>query len=113
MGDQQQPDLFNINASENEAREQPMDARAVEAAYRQLGLPTSWSSEQTETFLSLVTERLDAKAAQLSIDLGRTRSVGGARPIQARTPTIRPQSACTRQRWRTPGKRSSGRSCTR
>ena len=27
MGDQQQPDLFSINASENEAREQPMDAR--------------------------------------------------------------------------------------
>lgn len=43
---------------------------AVEAAYRQLGLPTSWTSEQTETFLTLVTERLDAKAAQLSIDLG-------------------------------------------
>ncbi|ULE31054.1 hypothetical protein K3G64_00570 (plasmid) [Mycobacterium sp. IDR2000157661] len=42
---------------------------AVEAAYRQLGLPTGWSSEQTERFLSLVTERLDAKAAQLSMDL--------------------------------------------
>jgi len=44
---------------------------AVQAAYRQLGLPTGWSSEQTETFLNLVTERLDNKAAALSIDLAQ------------------------------------------
>ena len=43
---------------------------AVQTAYRQLGLPTGWSSEQTETFFNLVTERLDNKAATLSIDLG-------------------------------------------
>lgn len=44
---------------------------AVQAAYRQLGLPTGWTSEQTETFFNLVTERLDNKAAALSIDLAQ------------------------------------------
>lgn len=43
---------------------------AVTIAYRQLGLPTCWTSEQVETFLNLVTARLDDKAAALSLDLG-------------------------------------------
>lgn len=44
---------------------------AVETAYRQLGLPTGWTGEQIEMFLSLVAERLDTKAATLSLDLAQ------------------------------------------
>ena len=45
--------------------------QAVEQVYRhQLGTPSGWTSEQTDLFLNLVTERLDNQAAVLALELG-------------------------------------------
>lgn len=45
--------------------------QAVDQVYhRQIGIPAQWSPEQTELFLSLVTQRLDDQAATLALELG-------------------------------------------
>ena len=45
-------------------------SEAVERAYRQLGTPPGWTPEQTDLFLNLVTQRLDATSATLALELG-------------------------------------------
>ena len=45
--------------------------QAVDQVYHhQIGIPAQWSPEQTELFLSLVTQRLDDQAATLALELG-------------------------------------------
>ena len=111
MADTEDQGLFSVENRSTVTVTEWMRQAVDQVYHRQIGIPAQWSPEQTELFLSLVTQRLDDQAATLALELGEQAVQSWtqqhhSQPDHATTVGLH-ETAC-----RTHAKRSCGRACT-
>jgi hypothetical protein len=96
MADTEDQGLFSVENRSTVTVTEWMRQTVDQVYHRQIGIPAQWSPEQTELFLSLVTQRLDDQAATLALSWGSRQCRAGPSSTTV-SPTTRRRSACTRR----------------